>query len=70
MEDKKSPMVSRSFRIGKDTLEALEEQAELQGLGITVYIRRVLESLVDNLNTIELVRSVSYGEDSLTYPEL
>lgn len=43
-------MVSRSLRLRKDTLEVLHEQAELQGLGITVYIRRVLESLVDNLN--------------------
>ena len=43
-------MVSRSLRLRKDTLEVLHEQADLQELGITVYIRRVLESLVDNLN--------------------
>jgi len=43
-------MVSRSLILRKDTLEVLHEQADLQGLGITVYISRVLESLVDNLN--------------------
>jgi len=43
-------MVSRSLRLKKETLEILKEQADYQELGITVYIRKVLESLVDNLN--------------------
>lgn len=45
-------MVSRSLRLKKDTLKVLQEQADLQGLGITVYIRKVLESLVENLAAI------------------
>jgi hypothetical protein len=51
MDGTKEPMVSRSLRLRKDTLLVLKEQADIQNLGITVYIRRVLESLVDNLNT-------------------
>ena len=49
MEKTSQAMVSRSLRLRRDTLEVLHAQAEIQGLGITVYIRRVLESLVDNL---------------------
>jgi hypothetical protein len=49
METTSTAMVSRSLRLKKDTLKVLQEQADLQGLGITVYIRRVLESLVENL---------------------
>lgn len=50
MEKTSQAMVSRSLRLRKDTLEVLHQQADLQGLGITVYIRRVLESLVANLS--------------------
>lgn len=50
MDSTSNAMVSRSLRLKKDTLVVLHKQAELKGLGITVYIRRVLESLVDNLN--------------------
>lgn len=53
MEKKSSAMVSRSLRLKKDTLDILYKQAELQGLGITVYIRKVLESLVENLQNQE-----------------
>lgn len=49
METTSTAMVSRSLRLKKETLKVLQEQANLQGLGITVYIRRVLESLVENL---------------------
>jgi predicted DNA binding CopG/RHH family protein len=49
MEKTSKAMVSRSLRLRLDTLKILKEQADLQGLGITVYIRRVLESLVENL---------------------
>lgn len=50
METTSTPMVSRSLRLKKETLKVLQEQADLQGLGITVYIRKVLESLVENLS--------------------
>jgi len=53
MEKTSNVMVSRSLRLRKDTLKVLQEQADLQGLGITVYIRRVLESLVENLEVSE-----------------
>lgn len=49
MEKTNEAMVSRSLRLKKETLAVLHKQAELQGLGITVYIRKVLESLVENL---------------------
>jgi len=55
-------MVSRSLRLRKDTLEVLKHEADKHGLGITVYIRTVLEKLVDNLQFPE--------EDRLHYPEL
>lgn len=54
MEHTSKAMVSRSLRLRRDTLKVLHRQAELQGLGITVYIRRVLESLVENLNETEV----------------
>jgi predicted DNA binding CopG/RHH family protein len=54
MEDTKKAMVSRSLRLRTETLEVLKEQADIQGLGITVYIRRVLESLVENIQQEEL----------------
>ena len=70
MEDTKKAMVSRSLRLRTETLEVLKEQADIQGLGITVYIRRVLESLVENIqqeeeNTLSLpVETVSlYTEE-------
>ena len=53
MEDTKKAMVSRSLRLRTETLEVLKEQADIQGLGITVYIRRVLESLVENIQQEE-----------------
>lgn len=49
MEKTSKAMVSRSLRLKRETLKVLQEQADLQELGITVYIRRVLESLVENL---------------------
>lgn len=57
MDNTSNAMVSRSLRLKKETLKVLHEQADIQGLGITVYIRKVLESLVDNLeNQKELER--------------
>lgn len=47
MEERKA-MLSRSIRLHKDTLDTLKELADEKELGITVYIRRVLESLVEN----------------------
>lgn len=50
MKETSTAMVSRSLRLRKDTLEVLKREADKNGLGITVYIRTVLESLVNNLN--------------------
>lgn len=50
MSTTSNAMVSRSLRLKKDTLKVLQEQADKNGLGITVYIRTVLESLVENLS--------------------
>ncbi len=55
-------MVSRSLRLRKDTLGVLKQEADKHGLGITVYIRTVLEKLVDNLQHPE--------DERLHYPEL
>lgn len=49
MSQESTAMVSRSLRLRKDTLAVLHREAEKNGLGITVYIRTVLESLVENL---------------------
>lgn len=46
-------MVSRSLRIKPDTLKVLEQEAKDAGLGITVFIRFLLESHVEGLNTNE-----------------
>lgn len=59
MENTSKAMVSRSLRLKKETLLILKEQADIQGLGITVYIRKVLESLVENLAS-----QVETGENS------
>lgn len=42
-------MVSRSFRANTSTLKVLEDYAESRDIGITVCIRMVLESFVENL---------------------
>lgn len=70
MDNTSKAMVSRSLRLRKDTLEVLKQEADKKGLGITVYIRSVLESLVTNIQQNDLVTSASYGEDSIRYPEL
>lgn len=63
METTSKAMVSRSLRLKRETLKVLQEQANLQGLGITVYIRRVLESLVENLNNqTDLERSTKEND--------
>jgi hypothetical protein len=59
MDNTSKAMVSRSLRLKKETLVVLQQQAELQGLGITVYIRRVLESLVDNLQNQEKLEQLT-----------
>lgn len=41
-------MLSRSVRLKKDTLDDLKILADEMGVGITVYIRKVLESVVEN----------------------
>ena len=46
MTRESTAMVSRSLRLRKDTLDVLHELAQEQNMGITVYIRAVLESLV------------------------
>lgn len=54
MENNSKAMVSRSLRLRRDTLEILHREAEKNNLGITVYIRTVLESLVENLTKEEV----------------
>lgn len=44
-------MVSRSLRIKPETLKVLQTQAEDKGMGITVYIRFLLEKHVEGLST-------------------
>lgn len=69
MTKESNAMVSRSLRLRKDTLASLKTQADKHGLGITVYIRTVLEKLVDNLPD-EQVSYAEYGDTGLHYPEL
>jgi len=52
-------MLSRSVRLRKDTLDNLQKLADEMGVGITVYIRKVLESVVDNAVTISPVQEIS-----------
>jgi hypothetical protein len=59
MEEVKETLVSRSLRLKKSTLVVLKEQADLQNLGITVYIRKVLESLVENINNKEEINRIT-----------
>lgn len=71
MGNTKEPMVSRSLRLHKNTLSILEREAKRQDLGITVYIRHILEAVVDNLShDASSVHVPVYGEDALEYPEL
>ena len=63
MNNSSTAMVSRSLRLKKETLEVLKKQADLQGLGITVYIRKILESLVDNLNSADELQKLSEEVD-------
>jgi hypothetical protein len=69
MENTSTAMVSRSLRLHKDTLAVLKKEADKKGLGITVYIRSVLEALVDNINQNDLVVMAPFGEDA-HYPEI
>jgi predicted DNA-binding protein len=62
MSQESKAMVSRSLRLHKNTLERLQKEADKLGLGITVYIRTVLEKLVDNLEVPD--------DEKLRYPEL
>lgn len=47
-------MVSRSLRLKKDTLSVLQEEATNMNMGITVFIRYILEkhvaSITDNVD--------------------
>jgi hypothetical protein len=69
MENTSKAMVSRSLRLHKDTLMVLKQEADKKGLGITVYIRSVLEALVDNIQHSDLVIPIAFGEDA-HYPEI
>lgn len=53
MEDIKKTKLSRSVRLEKDTLEELKRLADEMNIGITVYIRRVLEAVVENSKNLE-----------------
>lgn len=66
MEDnltKNEPMVSRSMRIGKDTLAALEKMAEEANMGITVYIRFLLENYVTASKNIAQLGNLETVDD-------
>lgn len=65
----KQAMVSRSLRLHKDTLAVLQEQADQQGLGITVYIRTVLESLVSNIKEEKMAEALLAWETDLLSEE-
>jgi hypothetical protein len=56
---KEEAMVSRSLRIKRETLEVLQREADKNDLGITVYIRTVLESLVEQLQENEIISEVA-----------
>jgi len=58
MVDKKQAMVSRSLRIDKETLGVLEEAARNQDIGITVYIRMILQSFAVNLRTDKVIKEL------------
>lgn len=62
MENKEA-MVSRSLRLHKDTLDILKQEAEKTGVGITVYIRMILESFVQNIVNSNL--AVHFPEEFL-----
>jgi predicted DNA binding CopG/RHH family protein len=49
MTTDKTAMVSRSLRLHKSTLDVLKQEADKTGVGITVYIRMILESFVQNI---------------------
>lgn len=52
-------MLSRSVRLKKDTLDDLKILADEMGVGITVYIRKVLESVVENSVHTNAVEEIS-----------
>lgn len=59
MKENSNAMVSRSVRLKTDTLDHLKELANEKGVGITVYIRMVLESVVENAVKISPVQEIS-----------
>lgn len=54
MEGIKKTKLSRSVRLEKDTLDELKRLADEMNIGITVYIRRVLEAVVENSKNPEI----------------
>lgn len=52
-------MLSRSVRLRKDTLDNLKDLANEKGVGITVYIRMILESVVENAVKVSPVQEIS-----------
>jgi predicted DNA-binding ribbon-helix-helix protein len=43
----RGPMMSRSVRLHKDTLDKLQKLADDKGIGITVLMRRIMEERVN-----------------------
>lgn len=62
MDNTSKAMVSRSLRLHKSTLTVLEKEAKNKGLGITVYIRKILEGAADILE--------HQNDDLIHFPEL
>lgn len=54
-------MVSRSLRIKPETLRTLEKQAKETGLGITVFIRQILENHVSDTERHEDLFAMQIG---------
>lgn len=51
--EKKKVKLSRSIRLEEDTLRELKTLADSMGIGITVYIRKVLEAVVENSEQVK-----------------
>lgn len=59
MKENSNAMLSRSVRLRQNTLDNLKALADEKGVGITVYIRMVLESVVENAVKISPVQEIS-----------
>lgn len=54
MEKHKQPKLSRSIRLEESTLKELKRLADEKEVGITVYIRMILEAVVANSKNTDI----------------